>query len=249
VHSVSKLELCDLKPEQKRIWIMKRWYWQAALSTLFFVFGFVSLSARSDVRSKNPEDPYSLRYSKVAKGRTVLELCGPKGCRALGPIEFDLDQKEIGDLKAREKFQYYTNEAAGPILWITLPASGWIRGVASAKFTLKVTGKILPFVTKKLYEKFGEKATIKGVGIVSAGTNVAQMVPFTSHIVDEFYNSDENAAALEALSDKAMSGDEVHVDFSIEQLARHLEAEMIEKQRAKEFDEEEKDNPQFGWPI
>ncbi|MFL5812908.1 MAG: hypothetical protein ACJ763_04975 [Bdellovibrionia bacterium] len=226
--------------------MIKRWYWQAALSTLFFVFGFVSLSARSDVRSKDPKDPYSLRYSKVAKGRTVLELCGPKGCRVLGPIELDLDSEEIDGLRNQEKYQYYSNEVAAPVVWIALPGSGIVRGVAGAKFTLKVTEKILPFVTKKLFQKFGTEATLTGVKVVSSGVNVAQMVPMTRRIVDEFMNTDQNKAALEVLSDRAVHGDEVHVDFSIEQLARHLEAEFNDSQKIKELIEEKKEKEKDG---
>lgn len=224
----------------------KRWHLHPVIGIFVLVLGLISISARSDVRSKNPQDPYSLRYSKVGSGRTVLELCGPKGCRALGPIELDLDQEQIDGLRDQEKFQYYNNEVAAPVIWIALPGSGVVRGVAGAKFTLKVSEKILPFITRKLYEKFGTKATLEGVKIVSSGVNVAQMVPMTSHIVDEFMNSDENKAALEVLSDRAIHGDEVHVDFSIEQLARHLEAELVDAQKVKEMVEEKKDKVKDG---
>ncbi len=218
------------------------------LSLLAFA-GLCSFSVQADVRSKDPKDLNSIRYSKGPHGTTVLELCGPKGCRALGPVQLVLDKKEIDDLRMRETFQYYSNKSLDPVLLIAMPAAGAIRGVISAKITLAVAEKYLPYVTSKLFEKFGTRLVVNSMSAASATVNAVEMGALGYELTEELFNSEENKVAREALSDRALDGEDIHGDFSIEQLARHLEAELVEKQMAKDLVEEQKENRQFDWPM
>jgi hypothetical protein len=207
----------------------------AVFLLVFALVGTAAHFSKADIRSNDPKDPYSLRYSQVGEERTVLELCGPDGCRALGPVTMDLSPDEIEALRKKEKFFYRAREVAGPLLLISFPAMGAVRGVLTIKLVLTAGEKRLPQIMAKLYEKFGKDVTIKWVKRSGVTYSIGRHALEGYMLYDKVMNPASDKAALEALSPDAIAGKDVHVDFSVEQLARVLEADLYARQMEEEM--------------
>jgi hypothetical protein len=205
--------------------------------------------ALADIRSKDPKDLYTMRFTQVAQDKVVLELCGPKGCNPVGPASYQFDENEVTALRDQEKFEKITKEIATPLLWLGGPAFGAINGAQSARVAITVSEKFAPKLLEKLTAKYGKQVTYK---LIKGGMVTFDIVKYgvtAIEIADEFFEPGLNTAALQVLSDDALNGKDVMVDYSIQRMAKHMAASITERQNARALTQEQKDDPQFNWPI
>jgi hypothetical protein len=62
-------------------------------------------SVSADIRSKDPKDPYSIRFVQISSTQEEMRLCGPtepEDCKLLGVITKSWNQNDLAELRGRE---------------------------------------------------------------------------------------------------------------------------------------------------